>query len=102
MNRMECNAARIPVLQQEEGRPSLCTLRARRGQSRQPTIVLGDDTERRLSIPSAQRSDPYLETTLRLTSLRPRQRESVYHSWTLLNKVSMSVILHLSPSFDSA
>lgn len=23
MNRMECNAARIPVLQQEEGRPSL-------------------------------------------------------------------------------
>lgn len=43
---MECNAARIPVLQQEEGRPSLCTLRARRGQSRQPTIVLGDDTKR--------------------------------------------------------
>lgn len=42
----ECNIARIPVLRQEEGRPSLCTPRARRGQRRQATIVLGGDTER--------------------------------------------------------
>lgn len=43
---IECNTARIPVLQQEEGRPSLCALRAHRGQTRQASIALGDDTER--------------------------------------------------------
>lgn len=43
---IECNTARIPVLQQEKGRPSLCALRARRGQRCQAKNVLGGDTER--------------------------------------------------------